>query len=176
MQKVIADLSLWYEDWLKLDNNYSTWNNYCKVLWRINEIKVNIDKNSECLWYFSIKLKNINKNIYSYWVQNWDENRNCWSEAWLYKKINWKAYNPQVWDYIIAKINPENNYINELYETKWKSINELNSIIKSINIPDCVQEKNVDYGFFYYIVWWIIILILVIFIFLKKMKKLKKSA
>ena len=32
------------------------------------------------------------------------------------------------------------------------SINELNSIIKSINILDCVQNKNVDYGFFYYIV------------------------
>lgn len=179
MQKALADLSLWYDDWLKLDNNYSSWKNYCKISWRINELKVDIDKNSECLWYFSLIVNKIN--IHSYWVQNWDENRNCWKEVWLYKKINWKAYIPQPWDNLVAKINPENNYISELYLMNWKSWNEINDFAKTLNLPYCSwntitqePEKTPQNNSNYYLYWSLILAFIIIWVLVFKLLKFKK--
>ncbi len=155
-------------------------NNPCKIIWQIKWIELkDITWNVWPVYEINLNLNNNWKNytVKSYWVTNFWDLRFEWQIPWLYIKTDWENYNPNIWDYILAKINPKNNYIIKLFKTEWISINDLNNKIKSINIPYCKYNEtnnNLNYNN-YYIFWWTIILILLIFVFLKTFKQRKKS-
>lgn len=188
IKNAYSDFAIWYETWLKLSDSLWKSNSYCKVLWRVSNLNVEAISNSDCINDYSINLKQLWKKefylIKSLWVQKWDENRNCWPNVWIFNKIEWKYYNPQIWDYILSKINTENNYINTLYKTEWKSINELNSMANSLEIPYCswsiTLPKNKEvYNFTpennNYIFSWIIAFLIILVLFLSyKLYKSKK--
>jgi hypothetical protein len=187
INKSFADISIGYEDWMEILNNLWKSNFYCKSVWRIDKIETNLNINSECISDYKIYLQSLDKKnkflIKSYWVQKWDEKIQCGNEVWIYSKINWKIYNPQLWDYIIAKVNQENSYINELYSSEWKSIDDLASFSNSINIPYCswslIKKEEIEnnkINLSINILYWIsVFLILVICILIFKIYSHKKK-
>ncbi len=179
------DISLWYEGWISILNNLSNTKNYCLINWKVNKIEAKLNIESSCLSDFNIYIKsNQNKDflIKSFWVEKqYLKLKNCWNEAWIYNKIENKNYNPQLWDYLVAKINPENNYISELFLMNWKSWNEINDFAKTLNLPYCSwntitqePEKIPQNNFNYYLFWSLILTFIIILVLVFKLLKFKK--
>lgn len=186
IKTTFADINMWYKDWILILDNLKKSDSYCKYVWRIKDLNTIHNNDSDCIKYFNITLDSLNHQkdylIKSMWVVNWDENRNCWEEIWIYNKIDWVQYNPQLWDYLVAKINPENSYINDLYLMNDESINEINSFYNNLDLPSCesiIKAKNENSILNnlqenYFIFSIIFILIFIIWIIIWKRLKFKK--
>jgi hypothetical protein len=159
----------------------------CKLIGNIKWILLeDIYWNVWPVYNINLKLNNNNNDftIKSYWVTNYWDMRFDWQIPWLFVKINWKNYNPKVWDYLIAKVNPDNHYIIELFPTEWKSVLQMNKEIDNLGIPYCTwkqltQDNNksqinyFDNNLFVWLLIWIILCTIFTLIY-KKIKKSKK--
>ena len=118
----------------------------------------------------------------------------CWTKVWLLSTKK-DFYNPQLWDKIVVKINPENNYINELFVVTEKNWKEVNDFLYTLKEPYCtwwiintetkkeeikttseIQTKkediiNINYTFF----WIILFLIIIIWVLSFKICKFKNQ-
>jgi hypothetical protein len=160
----------------------------CIILWKISSINTQLNKSSDCLFDYDINIKSLNNiNLYhlnTFWVNKGYTNTNCWSKIWILNNLDWKNYDPKIWDIIIAKVNPEYNYIIELFPTEWKSVNNMLDDMKSLNIPYCTRKQltknndkpQIDYLnnnlYIWFLIW--IVLFLVVVLLYKKFKKYKK--
>ena len=155
-------ITQWQIKWINLE--YITWN-----VWPVFDVNINLENN----W--------IQKTIKSYWVMNFWDSHFEWEIPGLFVKVNEKKYVPEIGDQIVAKINPENNYISELYLMNWKSINEINDFAKTLNLPYCswntiTQEpEKLLQNYSNYSLFWSLVLALIIFwVLVFKLLKNKK--
>jgi hypothetical protein len=188
--KTYADDYFTYNDGITFLWRLSKTEKPCKIFWEIqglyiNDIYWNVSPIKE--WNITIyKLwnKDIKYTLKTYWWTNSEDAKVNDVPNQLLQKINWKNYSPQIWDYLIAKVNPENNYIIELFPTEWKSVNNMLDDMKSLNIPYCTRKQliqnndkpRIDYFnnnlYIWFLIW--IVLFLVIVLLYKKFKKSKK--
>ncbi len=185
IKKNFADFFVWYDDGLEISQNRGKTDKPCLIVWYIKSLNIDlIDWNASSVLDYKIWISpfwNIKENFYySMWIiKTWEWN---WIDnAWLLKKINWKSYMPQLWDNLVAKINPENNYINELFLMNWKSWNEINDFVKTLNLPYCSWntitqelEKNPQNNSNYYLFWSLILALIIIWVLVFKLLKFKK--
>lgn len=186
IKNAFADFYMTYKDWINSSNNRAESKNLCKIWWYIQSLSRDYIK-----WNVSA-ISDFKIIVYSFWDVKKFEITSMWvinnlqlenfNKNWLLTPINWKIYNPQLWDYIIAKVNSENNYINELYLWTWKDIEELDKISKNISLPYCkwefISEKKQTNSeiwniqvLFSLIIFFLIIIILILIFKIYKSKK-----
>lgn len=194
MKQAFWENSLWYNDWVSIVDSLALSDVYCKITWLINNIEVENHIYSECISHYKIWILSFNnKTQYiakSMWVKKWDEWIQCWEKIWLYSLSNYDShelwskrdYNPQIWDYIVMKLNNENSYISMIYPQDWRSIDQVDTFFQTINLPICTwslvswwyyENQQLSWHQIYSI--WITILLGIVICFLC-MRYFKKSS
>lgn len=189
IQKTFASVFIWYEDWLQLSKNRWKTDIPCLKIWFIKSLEMDfIDWNASEIHDYKIWISPFWKNTESYIYSMGIFKNSQWDgieSAWLLEKIEGKNYIPELWDNIIAKINPENNYVNEIFLQNWKSLDQINDFLNTLKEPYCtwwvvksetkkelVTNTTSEYQNFTFPI--IIFLIIVIWVLIFKIYKLKK--
>lgn len=186
IENTFADIFIWYEDGIDISQNRGKTDTPCIKIWFIQSLEMDFLKwNASAINDYKIWVSpfwRIEKSyIYSMWIFKNSE-WNWISYPWLLQKVNEENYIPELWDYIIAKINPENNYINELFLQNKKSINDIITFSKTLNLPECklVVEKNENITNTsknyqeYIFIWILVLLLIIIWVLIFKIYKLKR--
>ena len=174
INKAFADYPFSNIDWENFQNKFSLSKNSCLTYLKISELKSDF-YGSDCLSL--IKIWNYKITLNNFWVTKLWINKYCWNNIWLLWSVK-NNYFPELWDQIVAKINPENNYISELYLMNWKSINEINDFAKTLNLPYCswnsITEPIAQNYSNYFLSWSLTLSFIIILVLVFKLLKIKK--
>lgn len=166
-----ANVNFRYEEGIEILKILSVWSKNCQITGQISKLDASLTE-SDCVSIFDIEVSSIydsseKHTIKSIWVDEWNEGKGCGDEIWVYNQIYGKSYNPQIWDFVTFVINPENQFINEVFLHQNKVISDIKSDAENLWVPFCsdIQEKNIqDINLIpqNYLIWWIIFLFLII--------------
>lgn len=180
IHKAFADIFMSYEDALQLSEMRGNWKDICVAQWYISSLDFTFNPwDASGIWTYIIWLSSFwwqkKIDIYKMWTLNHTEGNGIDSSG-IFQIIDGKNYIPTLWDYVVAKINQENNYIQELFLKESDSISEINTFSNSFNLSFCSEksllppsEKNTSYHI-EIIVFLILMILLLAYQLVKKIK------